>query len=73
MLAMPRGLVRTLKKGICNVNLTLKTKTDATVPQLLSVLLLKAFQVALHFSSLVLLSSTQTFLLARVQHFQALS
>ena len=36
-------------------------------------MLLKAFQVALHFSSLVLLSSTQTFLLARVQHFQPLS
>ena len=43
------------------------------VPQFLSVLLLKAFQLARHFSSLVLLSSTQTFLLARVQHFLPLS
>ena len=38
-------------------------------------LLLKAFQGVLHFSSLVLLSPAQTFLLARdrVEHFQPLS
>ena len=38
-----------------------------------SVLPLKALQVALHFSRLVLISSTETFLLATVQHFQPLS
>ena len=40
------------------------------VPYFLSVLPLKAFQLVPHSSSLVLLSSTQTFLLARVQHLQ---
>ena len=39
----------------------------------LSVLILKTFQVAFHFSSLGLLSSTQTFLVTRVQQFRPLS
>ena len=58
-------------KGTYNVNETVKFENCHN--DTLSVLLLWAFHVALHFSSLVLLSSTRPFLLARVQHFQPLS
>ena len=57
-----------------DVNLTLCSKTDPVIPYFLSVFLLKSFQLALHFSSVVLpCCGTKGFFWKEFQHFQPLS
>ena len=54
-----------------DVNLTLCSKTDPVIPYFLSVFLLKSFQLALHFSSVVLpRCGTKGFCWKEFQHFQ---